>query len=94
MTRYIWQHMPEAIQGRCYFYNSFFYKKLSEKQPGLPAVNTTGRCDAAKAAHERVRKWTKVSTAPNRSQKQAHSCHTHQPSLTSPHDGASASKDC
>ena len=54
--------MPEATRNRCYFYNSFFYKKLSEKQPGLPAVNATGRCEAAKAAHERVRKWTKVST--------------------------------
>ena len=83
MTRYIWQHTPEATRDRCYFYNSFFYKKLSEKQPGLPAVTTTGRCEAAKAAHERVRKWTKVSAALHSSQKQAPSGHTRQPSLTS-----------
>ena len=56
--------MPEPTRERCYFFNSFFYKKLSEKQPGLGPVNTTGRCDAAKAAHERVRKWTKVTIPP------------------------------
>ena len=60
--RWIWQHLPAATQDRCYFFNSFFYKKLSERQVGLGAVNATGRCEAAKAAHERVRKWTKVGT--------------------------------
>ena len=76
--------MPEATRDRCYFYNSFFYKKLSEKQPGLPAVNATGRCEAAMAAHERVRKWTKVSTARHRSTvTQAHRFLTRQPSCTS-----------
>lgn len=59
--RWIWQHLPEATQKRCYFFNSFFYKKLSEKQPGLGPLTPSGRCEAARAAHERVRKWTKVS---------------------------------
>ena len=29
-----WQehHLPEDMQERCYFFNSFFYKKLTEKQ--------------------------------------------------------------
>ena len=48
--------MPEATRNRCYFYNSFFYKKLSEKQPGLPAVNyhgaLRGRQDRPRASPE------------------------------------------
>ena len=64
LCRWIWQHLPEATQNRCYFFNSFFYKKLSERQPGLGPLTASGRCEAAKAAHERVRKWTKVGDLP------------------------------
>ncbi len=63
MCRWIWKHLPEATQKRCYFFNSFFYKKLSEKQAGVGPLTASGRCEAARAAHERVRKWTKVRSS-------------------------------
>ena len=61
VCRWIWQRLPEATQKRCYFFNSFFYKKLSEKQAGVGPLTASGRCEAARAAYERVRKWTKVN---------------------------------
>jgi Ulp1 family protease len=49
---------PEADRRRFHFFNSFFYKKLSE-QSSEPAGRPT-RLDKARRAHERVKTWTKV----------------------------------
>jgi sentrin-specific protease 7 len=48
---------PEAVRARFHFFNSFFYKKLSEKGSG-PAVRD--RLEKARRAHSRVKTWTKV----------------------------------
>jgi len=60
-VRYIWESLPESAKERCYFFNSFFWKKLTEKS-GVPSNPlTAGPRGAASAAnHERVKKWTKV----------------------------------
>lgn len=55
--RYIWHQLPESVQQRCYFFNSFFWKKLTERSK---TTDGGGPSDAAKANHERVKKWTKV----------------------------------
>lgn len=31
--RWIEEHLPTEVADRCYFFNSFFYKKLTEKTP-------------------------------------------------------------
>jgi Ulp1 family protease len=49
---------PEADRRRFHFFNSFFFKKLSEKS-SEPAGRPT-RAQKARAAHERVKTWTKV----------------------------------
>lgn len=46
-------NLPEEVQSRCYFFNSFFLKKLQERNPGKKAE------DKAKLNFEKVRKWTK-----------------------------------
>ena len=59
--RFIQKELPEEAQAQCYFFNSFFYKKLTEKS------NTAGKAaegqpalSAAQRAFERVKKWTKA----------------------------------
>ena len=32
IPRWIEQNLPNEVRDRCYFFNSFFYKKLTEKQ--------------------------------------------------------------
>ena len=32
LPRWIEQNLPNEVRERCYFFNSFFYKKLTEKQ--------------------------------------------------------------
>ena len=68
--RWIWQQLPAEAQERCYFFNSFFWKKLTEKNGGgggngsagsAGSAEGTPRMSAAQANHERVKKWTKVS---------------------------------
>ena len=44
-------------RGRFHFFNSFFYKKLTEKNPGMCKLAPEER---GKRDHERVKKWTKV----------------------------------
>lgn len=67
--RHIEEHLPPEFRDRCYFFSSFFYKKLTEKQkqpaPGKQAHPVTGesmqRADYMDYInHERVKKWTKV----------------------------------
>jgi hypothetical protein len=53
--------LEEELRGqeggdRFYFFNSFFYKKLSEKNPGARANSP----EHYAMAYERVKKWTKV----------------------------------
>ena len=47
-----------AAADECYFFNSFFYKKLTEKGPRVRSPG--GQPDPAQRAHERVKKWTKA----------------------------------
>lgn len=50
---------PEAAR-ECYFFNSFFYKKLTEKAAVSRSPDAKQRHTAAERSHERVKKWTKV----------------------------------
>lgn len=64
--RWLWQGMSPEQQTRCYFFNSFFWTKLTEKS-GSGAAPATG-ADGARltkdaANHERVKKWTKVCSS-------------------------------
>jgi Ulp1 family protease len=52
--RWIEAHLSPEVRARLHFFNTFFYKKLSEKSETIPPEQR------AKANHNRVRKWTKV----------------------------------
>ena len=54
--RKIWEGLPEDIREKLYFFNSFFWTKLSEK---APQGNQTSAQKAA-ASFERVKRWTRV----------------------------------
>ncbi len=54
-ARYVEHTLPQEIRARCHFFNSFFLKKLQEKPK-----ERMSKDQAAKAAFERVKKWTKV----------------------------------
>ena len=43
--RWIEEHLPGIMKERCYFFNSFFYKKLAEK-----VVKGTGKAGTSKAS--------------------------------------------
>ncbi len=58
--RHIWEHLPEEVKARCYFFNSFFWKKLTEKSGLSSTLDNGPRGPVAAANHERVKKWTKV----------------------------------
>lgn len=49
---------PEAL-SQCYFFNSFFYKKLTEAATGKNIKLT-----AKELAHFNVHRWTKVRNEP------------------------------
>ena len=65
--RYIQEHLPEEIRRQCHFFNSFFFKKLTEKggrksgDSNASGGASDGRDSAYKRGFERVRKWTRVS---------------------------------
>lgn len=65
--RYIQEHLPEEIRKQCHFFNSFFFKKLTEKggrksgDGNASGGASDGRDSAYKRGFERVRKWTRVS---------------------------------
>ena len=61
--RYIQEHLPNDVRSRCHFFNSFFFKKLTEKGPRKSgdSAGSGGASDSAyKRGFERVRKWTRV----------------------------------
>ena len=53
---------PEAL-SKCYFFNSFFYKKLTEKASRVRG-SPEGKRTQPQMAHMNVWKWTKVITHP------------------------------
>ncbi|KAK9906862.1 hypothetical protein WJX75_009356 [Coccomyxa subellipsoidea] len=57
--RYIWEQLSDDVKDRCYFFNSFFWKKLTEKSTGANNLDNGPRGSVAAANHERVKKWTK-----------------------------------
>jgi hypothetical protein len=60
--RYIQKDLPPEARAQCYFINSFFYKKLTEKSNGGSKAAAEGQptLSAAQRAFERVKKWTKA----------------------------------
>lgn len=67
--------LPDELRDRCHFFNTFFFKKLSQKDnersEKLPKGEAHGepidvdapqpaRKDASDRAHDRVKKWTKA----------------------------------
>ena len=54
--RRMWDALPAHIRERVYFFNSFFWTKLSEKAP----QGTQTSAEKADQAFERVKRWTKV----------------------------------
>ena len=53
--------LPPEVAARVHFFNSFFHKKLAEKDPQAPAGGGAAAAEARGArAHERVKNWTKV----------------------------------
>lgn len=74
LQRHVEEHLPEGICERCHFFNSFFFKKLTEKGPdrksggssgsGGGPFGSPGKDSAYKRGFERVRKWTRVSFPP------------------------------
>ncbi|BDA46428.1 probable Sentrin-specific protease 7 at N-terminal half [Coccomyxa sp. Obi] len=58
--RYIWENLGEDVKKRCYFFNSFFWKKLTEKSGSAASLDSGPRGPVAIANHERVKKWTKA----------------------------------
>ena len=61
--RHIQVDMERTNKGstsRFQFFNSFFFKKLTEKSDEITSDPSTTR---QQRNHERVRKWTKVSAA-------------------------------
>ena len=56
--RFIQAELPPEARQECYFFNSFFYKKLTEKS-GAGGKDTEG-LTAHQRAFERVKKWTKA----------------------------------
>ena len=52
--------MSDDVKDRCYIFNSFFWKKLTEKSTGANNLDNGPRGSVAAANHERVKKWTKV----------------------------------
>ncbi|CAL8462561.1 g2094 [Coccomyxa elongata] len=58
--RHIWDNLREDVRRRCYFFNSFFWKKLTEKSGLAASLDTGPRGPMATANHERVKKWTKA----------------------------------
>jgi hypothetical protein len=50
--------VPDDVRARFHFFNSFFYKKLSEK--GSEPTTRASRLERARRAHDRVKTWTKV----------------------------------
>lgn len=70
LRRLIKEQLPAASAGRCYFFNSFFYKKLTESTSGGGDARARQRTLGAEGSLERtpeqlgfdrVRKWTRVS---------------------------------
>jgi len=66
-TRYL-QYQPRARHARCYFFNTFFFTKLSEKAPAKRGRQAgSGASEGGqqplpkeRAGHARVVKWVKV----------------------------------
>ncbi len=54
--RFIQAELKAEARDQCYFFNSFFYKKLTEKSGGKDAEGLTPQ----QRAFQRVKKWTKV----------------------------------
>jgi Ulp1 family protease len=67
LDRFIQEHLPEEIRKQCHFFNSFFFKKLTEKggrksgDSNASGGASDGKDSAYKRGFERVRKWTRVS---------------------------------
>uniref|UniRef100_A0A061R5Y6 Sentrin-specific protease 7 n=1 Tax=Tetraselmis sp. GSL018 TaxID=582737 RepID=A0A061R5Y6_9CHLO len=51
----LWKGLDPAVAARCHFFNSYFYKKLTEKSdsPGASGAELHAQ------RHERVKRWTK-----------------------------------
>lgn len=62
INRYIEAQLPQAKRDRLHFFNTFFYKKLSEKSSGGLGGGGRGVSgeQRARANHARVKTWTKV----------------------------------
>jgi len=54
--RYVMEGLSADQKARCFFYNSFFYTKLTQQVPDLKEKPQDVK---DKAKHERVKKWTK-----------------------------------
>eukprot|EP00878_Enallax_costatus_P018370 GHUV01019338.1.p1 GENE.GHUV01019338.1~~GHUV01019338.1.p1 ORF type:complete len:556 (+),score=211.78 GHUV01019338.1:276-1943(+) len=50
--------LPAEVRGRFHFFNSFFFKKLTEKSSTTPGQSKKTD-DVAKRNHDRVKSWTK-----------------------------------
>ena len=59
--RKIWGELPEDKRERLYFFNSFFWTKLSEKAP----QGNQSRAQKADASFQRVKRWTRVRFLPD-----------------------------
>jgi hypothetical protein len=60
----IQSELPPDDAGRFYFFNSFFSKKLTEKDKAAPIQGQgTPAEQRGRRAHERLKKWTKVRGA-------------------------------
>ena len=56
--RFIQAELPAEAKEQCYFFNSFFYKKLTEKS-SAGGKDSEG-LSKEERAFQRVKKWTKA----------------------------------
>jgi hypothetical protein len=74
----LWENLPVETQKRCHFFNSFFYKKLTEDSDRVTTKQSSQRTLSAdgnlpltshQLGFERVRKWTRVISPDPETQK-------------------------
>ena len=58
-ARFIQAELTPEAREQCYFFNSFFYKKLTEKS-GIGGKGDAEGLTPTQRAFQRVKKWTKA----------------------------------
>ena len=75
MRRHIQSELLPETRAQCYFFNSFFYKKLTEKSgAGSKAAEGQPALSHHERAFERVKKWTKARAVASRATRTCVQC--------------------